>query len=235
MDIRLALRTFAKQPVFCLTAILTLALGIGANTAIFSVFDAVILRPFPYPNPNRVVMVWQKRPTGQMNSVAGINYREWIKQATSFERLAGIIPQTYNIGSGDAIVQEMGARVSANFFSTLGVQPGLGRDFTPNEEQPGAGRVALVSYGLWQSQFGGNRNHLGEIIRLNDEPFTLIGILPQNFDFVMPGIQVWIPLIFDGSELSSTKMAVLGRLQPSVGAKQAETGDCLAEQGEFEP
>ena len=98
----------------------------------------------------------------------------------------------------------------------------LGRDFAPDEEQPGAGRVALVSYGLWQSQFGGNRNRLGEIIRLNDEPFTLIGILPQNFDFIMPGIQVWVPLIFHGEELESTKMAVLGRLQPSVGVKQAE-------------
>jgi putative ABC transport system permease protein len=222
MDARFALRSFIKQPVFCLTAILTLALGIGANTAIFSVFDAVILRPFPYRDPSRVVMVWQKRPTGQMNSVAGIHYHEWIKQSTTFEKLAGIIPQPYNVGAGDDLVQAQGARVSANFFSTLGVQPALGRDFAPGDEKPGSPHVAILSYGLWQSQFGRNRALLGQNIRLSGEPFTLIGVLPQNFDFVMQNIDVWVPLIFEGeSELNATKMAVLGRMQPSVSVEKA--------------
>src|SRR6202451_2847962 len=95
MDVLLAFRTLAKQPVFCLAAILTLALGIGANTAIFSVFDAVILRPLPYPEPGRLVLVWQKRPDGLKNGVAGMNYLEWVKQTRSFERLEGLIPQFY--------------------------------------------------------------------------------------------------------------------------------------------
>src|ERR1700685_1069752 len=101
MDVLLAFRTLAKQPAFCLAAILTLALGIGANTALFSVFYAVILRPLPYPDPDRLVLVWQKRPDGRQNGVAGINYLEWIKQTKSFERLEGFIPQFYNVGADD--------------------------------------------------------------------------------------------------------------------------------------
>ncbi|HUK42598.1 MAG TPA: ABC transporter permease, partial [Candidatus Acidoferrales bacterium] len=142
MDLRFALRSFLKQPVFCLTAILTLALGIGANTAIFSVFNGIILRPFPYRDADRVVMVWQKRPAGQMTSVAGVYYREWLKQATSFDGLAAFIPRTYNVGSGENISQTYGARISPNFFSTLGVQPALGRDFVPDEDKPGSEHVA---------------------------------------------------------------------------------------------
>lgn len=223
MDLRYALRTFRKQPIFCLTAILTLALGIGANTAIFSVFDAVILRPFPYRDPDRVVMVWHKRPAGQMASVAGHTYHEWIKDASSFEQLAGIIPQPVNIGSSDDIVQEMDARVTPNFFSTLGARVELGRDFAAGEDQPGAGRVAILSYGLFRSQFAAKRDLLGTTIRLNGEPFTLIGVLPQNFEFIMQDVRIWTPLIFDGEkELSATKMAVFGRLKPSINAKQAE-------------
>jgi putative ABC transport system permease protein len=221
MDLRFTLRTLAKQPGFCVAAILTLALGIGANTAIFSVFDAVILRPFPYRDPGRVVMVWQKRPNGQMNSVAGIHYHEWIKQSTMFEKLAAIIPESFNVGRGDDISQVYGARVSSNFFSTLGVQPALGRDFAPGEEKPGAERVAILSYGLWRSQFGGDRSLLGRPIRLNGEPFVLIGVLPQNFDFVIEAIDVWVPLIFREGEVNATKMAVLGRMKQSVSEKQA--------------
>src|SRR5580704_11258507 len=130
MDLRVTLRTLAKQPGFCLAAILTLALGIGANTAIFSVFDAVILRPLPYPDPGRLVFVWQKRPDGRENGVAGINYQEWVKQTRSFERLEGWIPQFYNVGAGDQIVQAPGSRVSAGFLPALGAQPVLGRSFT---------------------------------------------------------------------------------------------------------
>jgi putative ABC transport system permease protein len=221
MDLRFTLRTLAKQPGFCVAAILTLALGIGANTAIFSVFDAVILRPFPYRDPNRVVMVWQKRPSGQMNSVAGIHYHEWIKQSTTFEKMAGLIMESFNVGSGDQINQVVGTRVSSNFFSTLGVQPALGRDFAPAEEKLGAERVAILSYGLWQSQFGRNRALLGQPIRLNGEPFILVGVLPQNFDFVIENVDVWVPLIFREGEVNSTKMAVIGRMKQSVSEKQA--------------
>jgi len=222
MDLRFALRSFLKQPVFCLTAILTLALGIGANTAIFSVFNGIILRPFPYRDSDRVVMVWQKRPAGQMTSVAGVYYREWVKQATSFEGLGAFIPRTYNVGSGESISQTYGARISANFFSTLGVQPALGRDFVPNEDKPGSEHVAIVTYGLWQSQFGKDPNLLGHPILLNGEPFTLIGVLPQNFEFNMQDMQVWTPLVFETpTEANANKMAVFGKLKRGVSLEQA--------------
>ncbi len=222
MDVRFTLRALAKQPGFCLTAILTLALGIGANTAIFSVFDAVILRPWPYPNPDHLVTVWQTRPDGRINGVAGINYREWIKQTSSFERLDGLIPQFYNVGAPDDTVQASGARVSAGFLRALGIQPVLGRGFSLEDDRPGAPRVALVNYGLWQSLWGSDRSVVGRPIQLNGDPYTLVGVLPPDFDFVGQGILVWTPLIFKSEgELSSNKMLVLGRMKSSVGIEQA--------------
>jgi putative ABC transport system permease protein len=222
MDLRLALRTLAKQPGFCLAAILTLALGIGANTAIFSVFDAVILRPLPYPDPGRLVFVWQKRPDGRENGVAGMNYQEWVKQTRSFERLEGWIPQFYNAGSGDQIVQAPGGRVTPGFLPTLGAQPVLGRAFTEDDAKIGAPHVVLVSYGLWQSLLGSERRVLGQPLQLNGVPYTLIGVLPRGFDFAGLDIQVWTPLIFEGEgESHANKMAVLGRMKPSVSLEQA--------------
>lgn len=219
---RFTLRSLAKQPAFCLTAILTLALGIGANTAIFSVFDAVILRPWPYRDPGRLVMVWQTRPDGRINGVAGINYLEWIKQTSSFEGLEGLISQFCNVGARNDSVQASGARVSAGFFATLGIQPVLGRGFSQADDRPGAPPVALVNYGLWQSQLGSDRSVLGRPIHLNGDPYTLIGVLPPDFDFLGQGILVWTPLIFKSqAELSSNKMAVLGRMKSSVSLEQA--------------
>jgi putative ABC transport system permease protein len=222
MDVRLAFRTLAKQPVFCLAAILTLALGIGANTAIFSVFDAVILRPLPYPDPGRLVLVWQKRPDGRENGVAGINYLEWMKQTRSFERLEGLIPQFYNVGASEEITQASGARVAAGFFPALGAQPALGRGFTQDDVKIGAPHVVVVNFGFWQSALASNRNLLGQPIQLNGVPYTLIGVLPSGFDFVGQDIQVWTPLNFERpAELHANKMAVLGRLKPLVSLEQA--------------
>jgi putative ABC transport system permease protein len=222
MGLRVTLRTLAKQPGFCLAVILTLALGIGANTAIFSVFDAVILRPLPYPDPGRLVFVWQKRPDGRENGVAGINYLEWVKQTRSFERLEGWIPQFYNVGAGDQIIQTPGGRVSAGFLPALGAQPVLGRGFTEDNVKIGAPHVVLVSYGLWQSLLGSERHVLGQPLQLNGVPHTLIGVLPRGFDFAELDIQVWTPLIFAGEgESHANKMAVLGRMKPAVSLEQA--------------
>jgi len=223
MGVRIAFRTLAKQPAFCAAAILTLALGIGANTAIFSVFDAVILRPLPYPDPGRLVMVWQKRPDGRKNGVAGTNYLEWIKQTSSFERLEGLIPQFYNVGAADHTMQVPGARVAPGFLPALGGQPVLGRGFTPQDANVGALPVALVTYGLWQSLLGSDRSRLGQPLQLNGTPYTLIGVLPKGFDFAGQDIQVWTPLNLERqSELRANKMAVLGRLKPSVSLAQAD-------------
>jgi predicted permease len=222
MDVRFTLRTLAKQPAFCLAAILTLALGIGANTAIFSVYDAVILRPLPYPDAGRLVMVWQERPDGRENGVSGMNYLEWIKQTRSFERLEGLIPQIYNVGGGEETAQASGARVAPGFFAALGAQPVLGRSFTADDARVGAPHVALVNYGFWLSALGGNRSLLGQSIQLNGAPYTLIGVLPKGFDFAGQDIQVWTPLNFaQQSELRATKMAVLAKLKPAVSLEQA--------------
>src|SRR5580704_15977467 len=222
MDVRFTLRTLAKQPAFCLAAILTLALGIGANTAIFSVFNAVILQPMPYPDARRLVLVWQTRPDGRENGVSGINYLEWIKQTTSFERLEGLIPQFYNVGGGEETTQASGARVSPGFFTALGAQPALGRGFTAEDARIGAPHFALVNYGFWLSALGSNRSLLGQPIQLNGAGYTLIGVLPKGFDFAGQDIQVWTPLNFgQQSELRATKMAVLGRLKPGVSLEQA--------------
>lgn len=221
MDVRFTLRTLAKQPAFCLAAILTLALGIGANTAIFSVFDAVILQPLPYPDAQRLVLVWQKRPDGRENGVSGNNYLEWIKQTTSFERLEGLIPQFYNVGGGEETTPASGARVSPGFFAALGAQPVLGRGFTAEDARTGAPHVVVVNYGFWLSALGSNRSLLGQPLQLNGTPYTLIGVMPKGFDFAGQDIHVWTPLIFGPSELRATKMAVLGRLKPAVGLEQA--------------
>jgi putative ABC transport system permease protein len=223
MDLRFALRMLRKQPVFCLAAVLTLALGIGANSAIFSVFDAVILRPLPYRDPGRLVLVWQKRPDGRENGVSGTNYLEWVKQATSFECLEGAIFQFANVSTGGESIQVRGARVSANFISTLGVQPLLGRGFAADDAKPGSPRVVLISYNLWQTLLGGERKVVGLSIQWNGDPYTLIGVLPPGFDFVGAGVETWTPLIFQSqAELRSNKMAVLGRLKASVTATQSD-------------
>jgi putative ABC transport system permease protein len=223
MDVRIAFRTLAKQPAFCVAAILTLALGIGANTAIFSVFYAVILRPIPYPDPDRLVLVWQKRPDGRQNGVAGINYLEWVSQTKSFERLEGFIPQFYNVGAGDNTIQTQGARVAPGFLSTLGAQPVVGRGFTLEDAKIGAPPVAVVNFGLWQSLLGSDPKRLGQRLELNGAPYTLIGVLPKGFDFMGQPMDVWTPLKFERpTELRANKMAVLGRMKPSVGLEQVD-------------
>jgi len=166
--------------------------------------------------------VWQKRPDGRENGVAGINYREWIKQARSFERLEGFIPQFYNAGAGDQIVQAPGGRVSVGFLPGLGAQPVLGRGFREEDARIGAPHVLLVSYGLWQSLLGSDRRVLGQPLQLNGVPYTLIGVLPRGFEFAEQDIQVWTPLIFEREgEAHANKMAVVGRLKPSVSMEQA--------------
>lgn len=223
MDVRIAFRTLAKQPAFCIAAILTLALGIGANTAIFSIFDSVILRPLPYPNPNRLVLVWQKRPDGGQNGVAAINYLEWIKQTKSFERLEGFIPEYYNVGAGDTTIQAQGARVDAGFLPALGAQPAIGRGFTPEDAKIGAPHVALVNFGLWQSFLASDLKRLGQPIELNGIPYTVIGVLPKDFNFIGPPIEVWIPLNFERqAELHANKMAVLGLVKPALSLQQVD-------------
>ena len=222
-DLRFAFRSLARQPGFCVAAILTLALGIGANTAIFSVFDAVILRPLPYRDPGRLVLVWQKLPDGNWNPVSPVNYLEWAKQTSTFERLLGMYTQFYNFKGRDESFELLGAQVSRGFFSTLGVRLALGREFAVDEKLD-SNHVALVSHGFWESHLGGDRKIIGRALNMNGESYTVLGVLPPDSDaaLIFRGIDVWTPLHFDQtSRLRSNTMAVIGRLKPSSSLRQA--------------
>src|SRR5262245_21891067 len=218
-DIKFAFRQLLKNPAFTVVTVLTLALGIGANTAIFGFVNAILLRPLPYKAPERLVMVfenhlgngWRKADVGP--TMLG----EWRKQSTVFEGLAAR-------GRASLILTGQGqpetltaARLSANIFSLLGVTPLLGRDFFPEEETYGKHHVALLSYELWQRRFGGQSNIVGQTIMLEAEPHTVVGVLPRRTFFPERNTQLWVPLAFSPNRLAqrhSHSYLVYGRLKP---------------------
>jgi putative ABC transport system permease protein len=220
-----ALRSLARQPVFCVSAIVTLALGIGANTAMFSVFDAVVLHPLPYRDPSRLVLVWQKPRSGDEAAVSGFNYLEWCKRTKSFERLLGVRYLFVGYRGRGESQQLLGAEVSRGFFSGLGLQPALGREFLPGEESSDHNHVAVLSYSLWRREFAGDARALGSAIQMNGEPYTVIGVASPNFDesLALKGIDIWAPLYFDrNSKMHSNTMGVFGRLKPGVTIQEAD-------------
>src|SRR5262245_45610954 len=198
-DVRFALRTLLKQPSFTLVSLLTLALGIGANTAIFSIVDAVVLRPLPYREPDRVVMMWSHWTNWTKTWVSGPEVADYRAQATTLEHVSAFDTASYNLtGAGDAV--RVGAiQAQASMFEALGVTPIAGRRFPAQEDRHGQPRVALLSEGLWRSQFGSDPSIVGRDIQLDAVPYTVVGILP---DAVRAPIQyasrtpahVWVPL-----------------------------------------
>jgi len=223
-DFRYALRTLRKQPVFSISAILTLALGIGANTAMFSVFDAVVLHPLPYRDSKHLVLVWQTLPTRPQNPVLTLNYVAWTRQAHSFSTLLAMSTRFMAFRNGGESRQLLGARVSRGFFSELGVLPRIGREFLPAEHDLGHEHVAILSHKLWQSEFAADPRALGRTFTLNGESYTVVGVAPPNFDesLVMRGVEIWCPLALGpGVDLRRNNMAVIGRLQPSVSLEAA--------------
>lgn len=223
-DLRYAFRSLSKQPGFCISAILTLALGIGANTAMFSVFDAVVLHPLPYRDADRLVLVWQTLPSRPENPVLALNYIEWSKQAQSFERLLAMRNLFVSFQNGGESHQLLGGQVSRGFFSSLGLPPAIGREFRPGEEPSDLDHVVVASYKFWQRDLGADPRALGRSLNLNGESYTLIGVAPPNFDesLAVRGVDVWMPLVL-GQTTSSrpNNMAVFGRLKPSVSIEQA--------------
>src|ERR1700722_1262296 len=185
----------------------------------FSVFDAVILHPLPYRDPSRLVLVWQTLPNRAENPVSGVSYLEWLKQARSFDPLLAMRNLYLNFRTANDSHQLLGAQVSRGFFSALGLPPILGREFRPGEEQSDHNHVAVVSYSLWQREFGADPHAVGRSLVLNGDPYTLIGVAPPNFDesLALRGVDVWIPVSFDQTaSLRSNNMAVIGRLKPAV-------------------
>jgi putative ABC transport system permease protein len=193
-EIRYAARSLLKQPGFTAVAILTLALGIGANTAIFSVVDAVVLRPLPYPDADRVVVLMERAPKfPNPISLSVLNFPDLRDQARSYTSVGVARNLTMNLTGGDEPVRVNAKLITADVLEILGVPPVVGRNFTRAEDRAGAGPVAIISYGLWQSRFGGARDVLGRALQLDGQPATIVGVLPASFRLFQPA-DVYIPL-----------------------------------------
>lgn len=226
-DARYGLRMLRKAPGFTAVAVLTLALGIGANTAIFSVVYAVLLRPLPFKDPARLVMLNETTPRVGTVSVSYPNFLDWRSQSHTFSQMAGVTAVGFNLAGVTQPESIVGRAVSPNFLSMMGVRPILGRDFYPSEEKPGAAPVVLLSYQLWQSHLGGDRDAIGRTITLDDRSFTIIGVLPPDYrpierlDVMIP-MGVWAT---DNSSINQREsrgdMVVVGRLAPDASLQQA--------------
>jgi putative ABC transport system permease protein len=224
-DLRFASRTLRKNPGFTAIAILTLALGIGANAAIFSLVDAVLLHPLPFRAPNQLVMLWEKPPNFDHNTISALTFLDWKEQSHSFQSIAGIAAGTSAITGGAEAQQVPSQRVSANFFDVLGINPELGRGFTSNDEQPGNENVAVISYGLWSRRFGGNPSVLNTPLIIDGKIVTLIGVLPSNFRLI-GRCDLWMPLVLqhDAAKRDGHFLQAIARLKPdvSIGTARAE-------------
>src|ERR1700752_505903 len=183
-DIRFGVRMLVKHKAFTAVAVVTLALGIGANTAIFSVVNELLLRPMPYRDAEQIVMLWAVTPEGRhQNTTSRANFRSWRAQSTSFQNLAAFSDQRVNL-TGDGEPEELSMQFATpEIFNVLGVDPLLGRTFLPEDGEPGKASIAVLSYGLWQRRFGGQANILGQQLTLNGAKATVIGVMPPSFQF----------------------------------------------------
>ncbi|HXM32721.1 MAG TPA: ABC transporter permease [Chthoniobacterales bacterium] len=223
-DLRYAIRMLAKSPAFSLIAILTLGLAIGANSAIFSVVNAVLLRPLPYPHSEQLVRVFGKQPQLDLAPNSPANFLEWKEENQVFERIGTYVGQGFNLLGGDKPERVIGARVSADLLQLLDVQPALGRLFTNDEDQEGRGQVVILSHDFWRNRFGGDANTVRQTITLNDRPYTVIGIMPAGFAFPSTRTQVWVPVAFNAAERKTRDtnfIDVVARLKPGVSIEQA--------------
>jgi putative ABC transport system permease protein len=222
-DLRYAIRMIANNPAFTAVAVLALALGVGANTAVFSVVNAVLLRPLPYAEPERLMILWEKAPKMD-TSVAYPNFLDWRSGQTAFEQITAFRRESFNlIGAGEA-ERLQGRMVSWEFFSTFGVKPQEGRDFGPDDDRVGAGRAVILDYAFWQRRFAGDKNLIGQPLTLNNLDYTVIGVMPAQFQFGA-GADLFVPLgLFaeryqDRSEHPG--LYVVGRLKQDITQEQA--------------
>src|SRR5437667_4925128 len=225
-DFRYALRMLQRSPGFTAVAVLTLALGIGANTAIFSVVDAILLRPLPYPEPQRLVrsMKTVMPLVSPRNVVNPLNYLDWHDHAQSFESMAAISGLMTNLSSQGRPIAVQGMQVTPEFFSTLRVPPLLGRTFVAEDGIPGHERVVILSYDLWQRQYGAEPKIIGAKIDVDSVPYTVIGVMPRDFSYPRFKSEVWTPLPLTRSEewKGGRFLTVIARLEPGVLLNQAQ-------------
>ncbi|MGB6386245.1 MAG: ABC transporter permease [Terriglobales bacterium] len=230
-DLRFSLRTLRRTPGFTVIAILVMALGVGANVALFTVVRGVLLKPLPFQEPNRLVMLYEaglhEDDSDGSNVVSGGMYAEWKNQNRSYSSLA--LAQGIRVGlsgSGGQLPEKLNSALfSWDMLRTLGVQPALGRDFTQSDDSPGVNGTVLLSWGLWKRRFGGGPAILNQTIDLDAQPYTVIGVMPAWFDFPDPSTQLWTPVYHDKPEDTMTSFSnhmfrVVGRLKPGVSVSQ---------------
>jgi predicted permease len=241
-DLRFGQRMLRKNPGFTAVAVLTLVLGIGANTAIFSVVNAILLRPLPFPDPGRLMMVWHTPSQKSFPGVARFvvspaNYLDWRSQNHVFDQMAAIGFRSFSltgIGQPESVT---GVAVSADFFSVLRLRPSAGRGFVAGDDRPGRGNVVVVSYAFWQSHFGANENVLGKTIKLDEQSYVIIGVMPPKFEFPSRA-QLWMPLAWTDKQRAvreNHNYFVIARLKSGVDREKAQAemdaiSDNLAQQ-----
>jgi putative ABC transport system permease protein len=230
MDVRYGMRSLLKKPGFTLTAVIALALGIGANTAIFSVINGVLLRSLAYANPEKIVMLWERsaNSTNARNVVSPANFLDWRKQSTSFEHMAAAMDQRVNLTGGGGEPEEIKVQlVSQPFFAALGVQPTLGRSFTAEEDREGNHFVIVLSNELWRTRFGADPAIVGKQATINGRQRTILGVMPPGFHFLDNQTRAWVPLALDPAvnyrETSGRFLRVVARLKPGVSVQQAQS------------
>lgn len=234
-DFRYSVRMLMKHRGFTAIALITLALGIGANTAMFSVVNAVLLRPLPYHDPSRLVTIWEESPEREMYEmpVSLANLRDWVDQNASFEQIAAYTFTNLNLTDAGEPATLLTVRTSANLFPMVGVTPRLGRTFLPDEDKEGAGRVVILGHALWQSRFGSDSGILGKSLRLNNENYTVVGVMSPNSEFpvgfgysgkvLTDPVDLYVPLAAKGreTERGNYSFFAIGRLKPGVSFEQA--------------
>jgi predicted permease len=229
-DVRYGLRMLRKNPGFTMVAVLTLALGIGANTAVFSIVNGVLLNSLPFPDPDKLVVLFESKPNFNEGSISYPNFLDWQRDNHSFSSLAAYRPDSFSLtGSGEA-EQVQGKMVSPAFFNILGVKLLMGRMFTAEEDQLGAGRVALINGGFWKRKFGSSPDVLGRRLMLDGEGYTIIGVVPASFHLTLPNFpddgDVYVPIgqwthPFFHQRSYALGMKAIGRLKPGVSFAQA--------------
>ena len=228
-DLRYGLRMLVRNPGFTVVAVIALALGIGANSAIFSVVNTVLLKPLPYKNPDALMTVWEDATHlgFPFNTPSPANFIDWREQNTVFEGMAAMAQRSFNLTGAGEPERFDGRKVSGNLFTILGVEPVLGRNFLPEEDKPGS-RVVILSHGMWQRRFGGDAGIIGRALILNGEPYTVVGVMAGAVD--LPSMdnwhdQLWVPIAFTAEEAAGRGnhyLEVIARTKPGVTRQQAQ-------------
>ncbi len=234
-DVRIGARTLRRTPLFTAGATLTLALGIGASTAVFGVIDAVLLRPLPFPQSDRIVMLWERPPERistaavgpheqRRNPTSSLNFVDWRDRTRSFEAMAALFSSPMGLSGYGLPRAVRSQQVSAAFFRILGVPPLAGRTFDTTEDVPNGPRVVVLSYGLWQQQFGGDRSIIGRNVLLHDEPYKVIGVMPRGFGLPADPAEIWVPIQITGRAGADggRYLRVIAKLKPGVSTAQAQ-------------